>query len=321
MIHEHILELASIEDTTPDEIRAHHYEDEEQDIFGSGRPVTGEAAVILKHNPAAPIVFHPLTLYLVCHDRTTRGSLRKRITLTIITGISIILLTFGIASYYIIQKNIENSQNEKLAFARLIRNNIDNIIKDNINRLYDISISGKIDLRDNDFGPERDAIRTAYRYSIFTDGVFLLDTGGNIILNYPAKIRDAAINVLSIEPISRIIANNRPMVSNIYTLEPSGRKVMFVLVPLKDKQGNIAGVAGGEIDPTNPALTRMLGLTHMGKNMFIDIVDSNGVVISSSDPTRILTQCNRDKFFTSDYQRETGTRNDLPSLSYFRKHE
>jgi signal transduction histidine kinase len=227
------------------------------------------------------------------------GSLRKRITLTIITGISIILLTFSIASYYIIQKNIENSQNEKLAFARLIKNNIDNIIQDNINRLYDISISGKIDLRDNDFGPERDAIRTAYRYSIFTDGVFLLDTGGNIILNYPEKIRDTAINVLSIEPISRIIANNRPMVSNIYTLEPSGRKVMFVLVPLKDKHGNIAGVAGGEINPTNPALTRMLGLTQMGKNTFIDIVDSNGVVISSSDPSRILTQSNHERFFTT----------------------
>lgn len=227
------------------------------------------------------------------------GSLRKRITLTIITGISIILLTFSIASYYIFQKNIEHSHNEKLAFARLIRNNIDNIIQDNINRLYDISISGKIDLQDNDFGPERDAIRTAYRYSIFTDGIFLLDTGGNIILNYPAKIRDTAINVLSIEPISRIIANNKPMVSNIYTQEPSGRKVMFVLVPLKDKRGTVTGVAGGEIDPTNPALTRMLGLTQLGKNIFLDIVDSNGVVISSSDPSRILTQCNRERFFTA----------------------
>ena len=230
---------------------------------------------------------------------THTGSLRKRITLTVIAGISIILLTFSIASYYIIKKNIEHSQNEKLAFARLIRTNIDNIIQDNINRLYDISISGKIDLRDNDFGPERDAIRTAYRYSIFTDGIFLLDTGGNIILNYPAKIRDTAINVLGIEPISRIIANNRPVVSNIYTLEPSGRKVMFVLVPLKDKHGNSVGVAGGEIDPTNPALTRMLGLALLGKNIFIDIVDLNGIIISSSDPSRILTQCNRDRFFTT----------------------
>ncbi len=228
-----------------------------------------------------------------------QGSLRKRITLTIMMGISIILLSFGIASYFIIKKNIDDALARKLALAHLIRNNIDNIIKDNINRLYDISISGKVDLTDNDFGPERDAIKTAYRYSIFTDGIFLLDRGGNVILNYPEKIRDNAINVLSIEPVSRILGNGRPVVSNIYTLAPSGKKILFVLVPLKDKRGNYVGVAGGEIDPTNPILTRMLGLIDLRKNTFIDIVDSNGVIISSSDSSRTLTQCNRDRFFTT----------------------
>lgn len=228
-----------------------------------------------------------------------KGSLRKRITLTIMTGIAIILLTLGIASYYIIQKNIEESLNRKLDLAHLIRNNIDNIIKDNISRLYDLSLSGKIDLTDDDFDPEREAIRTAYRYSIFTDGIFLLDKHGNIILNYPERIRDAAINVTSIEPIGRILAQGRPVVSNIYTLEPSRKKVLFVLVPLKDKSGNDVGIVGGEIDPTNPSLTRMLGLIDMGKKSFIDIVDSNGVVISSSNPSHTLTQYNRNNFFTA----------------------
>jgi signal transduction histidine kinase len=214
-------------------------------------------------------------------------------------GISIILLTFGVASYYIIQKNIEDSLNKKRSLARLIRNNIDNIIKDNISRLYDISISGKVDLADDDFGPERDAIRTAYRYSIFTDGIFLLDKQGNIILNYPERIRDTAINVMSMEPVGRILTQGKPVVSNIYTVEPIKKKVLFVLVPLKDKSGNVVGVAGGEIDPTNPGLTRVLGLIDIGKNTFIDIVDSNGVVISSSEPTRTLTQYNRDNFFTT----------------------
>jgi signal transduction histidine kinase len=227
-----------------------------------------------------------------------KGSLRRRITLTIITGISIILVTFGIASYYIIKKNIEDSLSKKLSLARLIRNNIDNIIRENISRLYDISLSGKVDLTDDDFGPERDAIRAAYRYSIFTDGIFLLDKQGSIILNYPERIRDTAINVMSIEAVGRILAFGKPVVTNIYTVEPSKKKILFVLVPLKDKSGNDVGVAGGEIDPTNPILTRMLGLIEIGKHSFIDIVDTNGVVISSSDPSRTLTQCNRDNFFT-----------------------
>jgi len=228
-----------------------------------------------------------------------KGSLRKRITLTSITGISIILLTFGIASYYIIHENIDHSLDAKLGLARLLRNNIDNVIRDNINRLYDISISGKVDLTDGHFAPEREALRTAYRYSIFTDGVFLLDRGGNVILNYPERIRDSAINVLSIEPIGRIYPHRGPAVSNIYTIESTGRKVIFVLVPLTDNRGNMVGFAGGEIDPTNPVLTRMLGLIGLDKGAFIDIVDSNGVVISSSEPSRTLTQCNRDRFFTT----------------------
>jgi hypothetical protein len=109
-----------------------------------------------------------------------RGSLKKRITLTIILGMSVILLSSGIVSYNIIQKSIEAAINKKLAFARLIRDNIDNVLRDNINRLYDISLSGSVDLNDNDMEPESNALNTAYRYSIFKDGIFLLDKGGNV---------------------------------------------------------------------------------------------------------------------------------------------
>ncbi|WP_333656310.1 cache domain-containing protein [Dissulfurispira sp.] len=212
---------------------------------------------------------------------------------------SIILLSLGIVSYYTIEKNIEDSLNKKLALARLIRNNTDNIIKENINRLYDISLTGSVNLNDNDLTPEREALNTAYRYSIFTDGIFLLDKGGNVILNYPEKIKDTNLNLLSIEPISRMIATGRPVVSNIYSSDTANRKVLFVLVPLKDKNGNHVGIAGGEVDPTNPILTNILRFTDIGENTFIDIIDSNGIVIASSKPSRTLTYCDYNKFFST----------------------
>lgn len=228
-----------------------------------------------------------------------KGSLQKRITLFILIGISVMLLSLGVASQYIIQKNIEDLLSKKLALSRLTRNNVDNIIRDNINRLYDISISGAIDLDDGDWGPEREAIKAAYHYSIFTDGIFLLDNGGNVLLNYPARMRDASLNILSIEPVRRMLALGKPVVSNIYTMEPSKKKILYVLVPLKDKNGKRVGVAGGQIDPTNPLLLQKLGLIDIGKNEFTDIVDSNGVVIASSDPSRMFTQCDRNSFFTT----------------------
>ncbi|MCL4490802.1 MAG: HAMP domain-containing protein [Nitrospirae bacterium] len=225
--------------------------------------------------------------------------MRKRITLAVMLGMSIILLSLGIVSYYIIQENIEDSLNKKLALARLIRTNIDNIIKDNVNRLYDISLSGSVNLEDNDLTPEREALNTAYRYSIFTDGIFLLDREGNVILNYPEKIPSTDINLLSIEPIGRMIATGKPVVSNVYVTETAKRKVLFVLVPLKDKNGSPVGIAGGEIDPTNPNLTNMLKHTDIGQNTFIDIIDSNGIVIASSRPSRTLTYCDYNKFFSA----------------------
>ncbi|PKL52574.1 MAG: hypothetical protein CVV37_00550 [Nitrospira bacterium HGW-Nitrospira-1] len=229
--------------------------------------------------------------------RTESGSLRKRITLAVTLGMAIILLSFGFVSHYIVEKNIEDSLDKKLVLARLIRNNIDSIIKDNVNRLYDISLSGSVNLNDDNLNPEREALSTAYRYSIFTDGVFLLDKSGNVILNYPEKLKDANINLMGIEPISQTIIGGRPVVSNVYTTEIEKRKVIFVLAPLKDKNGSPVGIAGGEIDPTNPRLAQMFRLINIGQNAVIDIIDSNGVIIASSKPARALTFCEHLDYF------------------------
>jgi two-component system, NarL family, sensor histidine kinase NreB len=228
-----------------------------------------------------------------------KGSLRKRITLFFVVGIAIILTSLGVASHFIIQKNINDTLTRKLALSRLIRNNIDNIIKDNINRLYDISLSGVMDLNNPHSTAGMEAIKAAYRYSIFTDGVFLIDKGGNVLLTYPERIRENSLNVLSIEPVSRMLALGQPVVSNLYTVEPTKKKVLYVLVPLRDKNGNTIGAAGGQINPTNPVLIQKLGLIDIGKNEFIDIVDSNGMVVASSSPSRMFTQCDRNSFFST----------------------
>jgi len=230
--------------------------------------------------------------------RIKRGGLRRRIVLAVTLGMSVILLSFGVISFYIVNKSIEDSLNKKLVFGRLVRNKIDDIIKDNINRLYDISLSGAVNLDDNDLGPERHALDTAYRYSMFTDGIFLLDKFGNIILHYPEKIKDIDLNLLSIQPVSRMVATGRPVVSNLYTAELAKKKVLFMLVPLKDKNGNYAGIAGGEIDPTNPVFTDMLKIPDI-RRAFIDLVDSNGMIIASSNPSRAFTHCDRNEFFST----------------------
>lgn len=223
-------------------------------------------------------------------------SLQKRIFLTVILGISLMFLSFGITAYYIIKKTIENSFSNNLALCRTIRDQVDHFLSENINRLYDISLSGSINLQDKNFISEKEALKKAYHYSIFKEGVFIADRKGTLLLNFPERPSELFLNILSIEPVSKALELARPVISNIYTIEPSMKKVIFALVPLRDKDGNLIGIVGGEIDPTSPFFSGILSLEGLGEDRYIEIIDSNGIVIASSKRTRILSTSDHDNF-------------------------
>lgn len=223
--------------------------------------------------------------------------MQKRIIVSILLSVLFILMSLGLVSYYHIQDSIERSYEERLAEAKIIATSIDHILEENLTRLYDISLSDRIDLHDTTWTPEREALKAAYQYSIFTDGVFLLDRLGNILATYPPR-EGWAVNLLGVPPVSRVITDMRPVVSNVYTMEPSRRKVVFALVPLKDRNGDIIGTAGGLLDPTSYTFTRMFQAIPAGRETSIDLVDSLGMVIASNDPTSILTGIDHNKFLS-----------------------
>jgi len=53
-----------------------------------------------------------------------------------------------------------------------------------LNRLYDISLSGVIDVNDN-FNEERAALQSVFNYSAFNEAILLLDKNGRVIYGYP----------------------------------------------------------------------------------------------------------------------------------------
>jgi signal transduction histidine kinase len=213
--------------------------------------------------------------------------MQRRITFSIILGIFTILFSLGIISYLSVQDSIRRSLANRLILANIIGKYFDRLIDSNVARLYDISISGKIDFRDNNWEPERKALKTAYEYSIFTDRIFLMDLSGNVVMTYPHQ-EGANINLLSIPYVSKTITEMRPVISDVYTIESTKRKVIFALVPLKNKNGKTIGVAGGEIDPTGYMFTQIIDSIPVSEDTNIELVDSHG--------TRILTSSDHNKF-------------------------
>ncbi len=222
-------------------------------------------------------------------------TMQRRIVFLIIINLVIILVSLGIISHLSISSSINKSLENRLALANIMGQYIDHILESNLKRLYDISLSGRIDFRDGDWGPEKKALKTAFEYSIFTDRIFLMDTFGNVVIAYPHR-EEERVNLLSIPYVRRTLSEVKPVISDVYTVAPTGKKVIFALVPLKNKNGEIVGVAGGEIDPTNYLLAHAIKSVHMEPDTYIELMDSQGVIIASNDPRRILTCAQQNRF-------------------------
>ena len=221
--------------------------------------------------------------------------MRRRITFSVVLSIFAILTALGIISYLSVHDSIQRSLQSRLTLANIIGKYFDYILETNLTRLYDISISGKIDFKDNDWESKKKALKTAYEYSIFTDRIFLTDLQGNVLMTYPHQ-EGGNVNLLNIPYVSRTLSERKPVISDVYTIEPTQRKVIFALVPLKSKEGTIIGVAGGEINPTSYIFTHVIKSVSAGPSTNIELVDSHGTIIASNDPKRILTSSDHNRF-------------------------
>lgn len=213
--------------------------------------------------------------------------MQKKIIIAILLTVVIISGSLGVISYIAVRESIDQTLQHKLELSQIVAKNIDLLLSSSLKRLYDISLSGTIDLADNDWTPERDALKKAYDYSIFSDGLFILDRAGTVVFNYPYHPMNYG-NFLSRPNVRATIAEGKPFISDIVTVEPIGKKMIYILVPLKNKHGIVDGVVGAEIDPATQNFREIIRSLPSEKNAFMELVDSQGVVIASSDPKRMF---------------------------------
>ncbi len=221
--------------------------------------------------------------------------MQKKIIVVIIINVIILSTGLWIIGDLTIDESIQRSLQDRLTLSSIIAKNIDQLLERSINRLYDISLSGKIDLTDNNWQPEKEALQTAYQYSIFTDGIFIMDRSGRKVLTYPGRL-ESSENLLSMPDVDKIITEGKPAISDIYTVEPMKKKVIYAMVPLKSKNGDIVGVVGGEIDPTNFRLNQSIESMPREPNTYLEIIDSHGIVIVSNNPKRIFMSSDHNRF-------------------------
>jgi signal transduction histidine kinase len=214
--------------------------------------------------------------------------MQKKLIISLILYVIVMSAGLGVVSTIVINDVIERSLQKSLTSAHTIANELDFLLQTNITRLYDISLSGKVRLHATNWEPAKRLLESIYQYSIFTEGVFVLDRQGNTILSHPARDFSKE-NLMFIPWVSRVLTEGKPIISNVYTIEPIKKPLIFVLVPLRNTAGEIIGAAGGAINPTNSVLSRLLrAVTAETENHYIELIDSNEVVVASDKSSRVL---------------------------------
>ncbi len=219
--------------------------------------------------------------------------MQKKLIIAVLLNVIVISATLGIFSYFAVHESIKRSLQSRLALARIISNYVEVFLNNNLYRLKDISLSGKVDLKDHDWRPEKRMLETVYKYSLFTEGVFLLDKHGNELLTYPPHV-DYFSNLTYITYVNQVLQTGKPVISNVYTIEPLRKKVIFMMMPLRDSEGRINGIAGGILGPTERFLNELLQSGKIESNSYIEIIDANEIVVASDNPSRVFQHHNHD---------------------------
>ncbi len=213
--------------------------------------------------------------------------MQKKIIISILFTVIVISVSLGVMSYIAVQEGIDHALQHKLQVSAIVAKNIDLLLNSSLKRLYDISLSGAVSLADGDWKPELAALKKAYDYSIFSSGIFMLDLAGNVVFTYPPQpLRQGSLS--SLPWLHTVIAEGRPFISDIYTITPSNKKTIYIIVPLKNKYGVIEGAVGGEIDPSALSFNEIIRSFPVETNAYMEIVDSKGIVVASTDAKRMF---------------------------------
>ena len=149
----------------------------------------------------------------------------------------------------------------------------------------------------------RAALREAYVRSRFLIRDFLLDRVGKVLQAEPAGSGDAGIPP-DLPAFHEVLQKGVPEVSAL-SGKPGGTRRLYLLVPLRDAQNRVVGVVGGEIDPQGLAFRELLNFVPVATRETMDLVDQRGVVIASTDESRLYKDSDHRDFLATLIERRT----------------
>jgi signal transduction histidine kinase len=194
-----------------------------------------------------------------------------------------VVSVLGITGWQSVAESQRRSLQERLALARAAAAYVDHVMRINMQHLQEVEFASSLDLTRPDPARARDVLRSIMRHSVF-ESVFLTDAEGHERAGFPyAAHPDRGVP----PPVAEALRRGVPVISGVVASYPARRRVVYVVMPLRDGDGKLAATVGGEIDPTAQGLRSALATINVGSSAYMDLVDPSGVVIASTRPAHV----------------------------------
>jgi signal transduction histidine kinase len=222
-------------------------------------------------------------------------SLGRRLASVIAIFSVCVVGVLGLTGWLSVAESQRRSLQERLALAQAAADHVDHVMRTNMQHLQELEFTSALDLANPDPTRAREVLRNAARHSLF-ESVYLTDAKGREWARFPyATHPERRPPPAVLEALRRGV----PVVTGVLASVPARRRVVLVVVPLRDSHGTVVAVAGAEIDPTAQALRGALATIQVGSSAYMDLVDSTGVVVASTRPAHVAVPSDHGEILAS----------------------
>ena len=219
----------------------------------------------------------------------SRLTLGKRIALLVVLGLSLVISLFGFLSLRGLQESSDRALQERLVAAQLTAHHIDNFLNLYLDILTQAVSDENLDLHNPDPAQKTSLLSRLYasRGGVFAHGILATDDQGKILWSSPGAPESKTDESHDYSIAMQVLKSRQRTVSNAFKDE-LGRVLISLGVPVPDKDGRIEGTLIEVLDLSDPLFNSFVQPVSLGRTGYAAIVDSEGTVLASSDPSRLF---------------------------------
>jgi signal transduction histidine kinase len=223
-------------------------------------------------------------------------SLRWRIVLF---SAGSILLILALLSFFGISATKESTNQvlaERLVLAEQVAHNIDFNVQQTMNYLNDVAMdpnSNELLKGFRQFSP----LKILY--------VSVLDQQGRAVNIEPQFSKGLILDLSQNQQISAALASDKTVVTDMYLDNYVDSHVTYLVTPLRNQAGNPTPMSlCAAIDISSSSIANLVTVGGVGKTGYIELVDTNGIVLSSSNSANLLKESDHGGVFAGLIQNQ-----------------